>query len=467
MQVQDTSVKVESYAQQELNQDTGYKQELNRALSLKDLIIYGLITMLPIAPIQVYGTIAKGSLGMVPLVYLVGIITMMFTAFSYRPMSQEFQISGSTYSYVQRGLNPHLGFLTGWLIVIDYLLVPSLLTLFASIWMNSIVPAIPVFLWVITFVAINTFINARGITLAAKTNSIFLVFEMIAVLLFIVFAIKFVFIDGNGMGGFSLAPIFQADVIDLGFIATATSIAVFGFLGFDVISTLSEEAKNPSRNIGRATILALLIIGIIFMAQTYMASLAHPNFEDLDVDMAFFDIAREIGGNFLYYLFLIVGVFAVGIANALVVQSAISRVLYSMSRDKVIPFSGVLSKVHPKYKTPFNATIFVGIITIIIALFGSVEEVLKLVNFGALTSFMMLNLTVFVYFFIKKKRRDVKGTFKYLVMPLVGLSILTYVWSGLGTPTYIVGFSWLFIGVVIGFIKSKGYKEVPTTMKGL
>src|SRR5690606_15061638 len=114
-------------------------------------------------------------------------------------------------------------------------------------------------------------------------------------------------------------------------------------------------------------------------------------------------------------LFLIVGIFAVGIANALVVQSAISRVLYSMSRDKVIPFSGVLSKVHPKYKTPFNATIFVGIITIIIALFGSVEEVLKLVNFGALTSFMMLNLTVFVYFFIKKKRRDVKGTFKYLV----------------------------------------------------
>lgn len=141
--------------------------------------------------------------------------------------------------------------------------------------------------------------------------------------------------------------------------------------------------------------------------------------------------------------------------------------LHVIFRDNVIPFSGILSKVHPKYQTPFNATIFAGSITIIIALFGSIEVVLKLVNFGALTSFMILNLTVFIYFFFKKKKRDIKSTFKYLVLTLVGFKFLTRVWSGLGTPTYIVGFSWLLIGIVVGFVKSKGYKEIPTNIKDL
>lgn len=443
---------------------TGYKQELKRALTLKDLIVYGLIIILPIAPAQIYGLIALESFGMVPLVYLVGLVCMMFTAFSYHSMSKEFPIVGSTYSFVQRGLNPHIGFIAGWLIIIDYILVPSLLTGFAGVWMNSLIPAIPVFGWILLFIAFNTFVTSRGIQLTAKTNILFLIFELFAVVLFLGFAIKYVFIDGNGAGSFSLGPIFQAEKIDFEFIATATSIAVFGFLGFDAISTLSEEVKDPSRNIGRATIITLLLIGIIFMSQSYMASLAHPEYKNLDVDMAFFDIAKEVGGNFLYYLFLIVGVGAVGIANALGVQSAISRVLYSMSRDQVIPFSGILGKIHPVYKTPFNATIFVGIFTAIVAIMGSLESILKLVNFGALTSYMLLNVTVFIYFFIKKKERGIKSIVWYVLFPLIGFAVIGFVWSGFDKMTFIFGFSWMLIGVIIGAIKSKGYKELPPTL---
>lgn len=445
----------------------GYKQELKRALTMKDLVVYGLITMLPIAPIQVYGMLAHESSGMVPLVYLVGIVAMVFTALSYSQMSKEFPIAGSVYSYVQRGVNPHVGFATGWLIAVDYIMGPALLASFSAMWLNSIFPAIPTYLLILLFLFINTFINARGISLTARTNLVFLILELSVLAVFIACTIKFVFVDGHGTGGFSLAPLIQPDKVNLEFLASAASIAVLGFLGFDVISTLSEEVKEPRRTVGRATVFSLVAIGMIFMVQTYLASLAHPNYQDLDPDMAYFDIAREVGGDLLYYLFIIIAVAAVGIANALAIQSAIARIIYSMSRDNLLPFAGILGKIHPVYKTPFNATIFVGIVSFFVALFVSIETIIKLVNFGALTSFMMLNLTVIIYFIFKKKQRDLKGLLLYGLLPLLGFSIIFFVWSGFDTMTYVVGGSWLAAGVILGAVKSKGYREVPPTMRDL
>lgn len=443
----------------------GYKQELHRGLTLKDLIIYGLITMLPIAPIEVYGLVAQASMGMVPFVYMIGIVAMVFTALSYNTMSKEFPISGSVYSYVQRGLNPHVGFVTGWLIMIDYIMCPALLTGFSALWLNPIIPSVPNYLIILVFTIINTAIIARGITLTAIANRIFLVMELVILALFIILAVKYVFIDGHGAGGFSMAPLFQADKIDLGFLATATSIAVLGFLGFDVISTLSEEVKNPVKTVGRATVSSLLIIGLLFIAQTYVAALAHPDYENLDPDMAMFDIAREIGGDWLYYTFIIVGVLAVGIANALAIQSAISRIIYSMSRDKLLPFSGVLGKIHPRYKTPFNATVFVGLVTLVVGVTVSIESIVQLLNFGALTSFLLLNITVFVYFLVKKRKRGLRAYLKYGLLPALGFSIIAFVWSGFDSRTFMVGFVWMFIGIILGAIKSKGYREVPPTLK--
>ena len=446
---------------------TEYKQELSRVLTFKDLLVYGMVFMVPIAPMGVYGFVSNASFGMVPLVYLVGIIAMAFTALSYSQMSKEFPVAGSVYSYVQRGLNPHIGFLTGWLILIDYILVPALLYSFAGLWLNSSLPAVPIFLWVVIFVLFNTVINSRGVNLAARTNFILLGIVIVALLIFIGFAVKFVFIDGLGTGGLSLAPLFQAERLDIGFVATAASIAVLSFLGFDGISTLSEETKNPRQTVGRATLAALIILGLIFMIQTYMAALVHPNYAGLDPDMGFFDIAREAGGDFLYYMLIIVNILAVGVANALAAQSAISRILYSMSRDKLLPASSFLAKIHPKYKTPFNATIFVGILSVVVALTLSIETIIKFVNFGALTAFMILNVAVFVHFYIRKKQRGVAGFFKYLLSPLLGFSIIGFVWSGFDASTLIVGFSWLFIGVIVGAVKSKGYKQVPAVLENI
>lgn len=445
----------------------GYQQELNRVLTFKDLLIYGMIFMVPIAPMGVYGIVSKQSFGMVPLVYLVGIIAMVFTALSYSKMSREFPIAGSVYAYVQRGLNPHIGFLAGWMILVDYILAPALLYAFSGLWLHSLVPSIPSFVWVLIFVAFNTIVNGRGVQLAAKANFILLGIEVLALLIFIGYAAKFVFVDGYGTGGFSMAPLFQSEHINLGFIATATSIAVLSFLGFDGISTLAEETKNPQKTVGRATVTALIVLGLIFMVQTYMAALVHPDYKNLNPDMGFFDIAKQAGGNFLYYLLIVVNVMAAGIANALAAQSAISRILYSMSRDKLLPGSSFFGKIHPKYKTPFNATLFVGILSVLVANLLSIETIIKFVNFGALTSFMLLNITVFAYFFVKKKQRGLSGFIKYFLFPFIGFGIIAYVWSGFDKMTFVVGFSWLVIGIIVGAIKSKGYKEVPAALSDL
>jgi amino acid transporter len=279
--------------------------------------------------------------------------------------------------------------------------------------------------------------------------------------------LKFVLVDGGGTGALSLDPIYQPENVNLNFIAAAASIAVLSFLGFDGISTLAEETHRPERTVGNATIAALIILGLIFVTQTYVAALVHPNYRNLDPELAFFQIGRDAGGPFLYYLLLVVNVIAAGIANALAAQVAIARILYSVSRDDMLPASGFLSRIHPRYRTPFNATLFVGVVTLAAALIFAVDTITKFVNFGALTAFMMLNISVFVYFVVKRGRRSGSDLVKYLLFPLLGFAIIAYVWSGFDRNTFIFGFSWLALGIIIGAIKTRGFRRKPRVVENL
>ncbi|SMC89699.1 APC family permease [Sporomusa malonica] len=445
----------------------GYQQELKRTLSLKDLTIYGIIFMAPLAPMQVYGMVAQESIGMSCLVYLIGVIAMLFTAYSYSHMSKEFPISGSVYSYIQRALNPHLGFIAGWIILADYILAPALLYLMTSVWMTGIFPNIPSVVWAFVFIAINTLINIRGITLTAKTNLVMLYMQLATLLVLLIIGIKYVFIDGNGAGGFTLDPFFRADNFSPDLLAKAASIAVLGFLGFDGISTLSEEAKDPTKTIGKATILSIIIIGILFMFQAYIAHLIHPDYQTLNPEMGFFDLAKEAGGSAFYVLLIIINVVAIGIAVNLNLQAATSRILYSMSRDNLLPFSSLFKEIHPQYQTPVRATFLSAGISAITVLTLSIETVLRFVNFGAVTSFMLLNLSVFLYFYVIKKKRSGKALLSYLIMPLIGFLIVGYVWTGFDETTFTAGAAWVVIGIIIGAVKSKRYKEVPPSLKAL
>ena len=437
----------------------GYKQELKRVLSTWDLVVYGLLFMVIIAPHSIFGYVNLDSMGMAPLVYMVGFAAMMFTAFSYVQMSRRFPIAGSVYSYVQRGINPHVGFIAGWLILLDYIFIPSLLYVIVGEWCIALVPGLPMWIWIAIFIVVNTLINVKGIESTARVDFVFFIVEIGIVLIIVIGGLKYVLGDGGGAGALTMTPIYQSEHVNLAFIATACSIACLNFLGFDGISTLAEESDKPERSVGRAIIISLLVIGLVFFLQTYVVCLIEPDYTKYNPATALFDACAVAIGEWFRIVLLVVNILAVGIANTLNAQAACSRVLYSMGRDKLLPT--VLSRIHPKFKTPHISLILIGVLSMICALLFSVPQLARLVNFGAITSFVMLNISVIWFFYGKEKRRSGKDLLNFMIFPLCGIFILCYVWSGFEWQTQAVGAAWLAIGLAIGFVKSKGYKEIP------
>ncbi|MEE0706456.1 MAG: APC family permease [Adlercreutzia sp.] len=446
----------------------GYKQELRRGLGLWDVVLYGVLFMVIIAPHSIWGLVQQDSLGMSTLVYIVGFVAIFFTALSYVRMSNRFPIAGSVYSYVQRGINPHVGFISGWLILLDYCITPALLYVMVANWGTMLVPGSPWYLWVIVFVIFNTFVNIRGISMTRGIDLIIFIVEILAVIAFIALGTNFI-LGGGGAGEFNADPLWQPGKVDAHFLAAGISIAALNFLGFDGISTLAEETNRPEKNIGRGILIALGIIIVCFVAQTYIASLVQPDWQSWSpehAENAWFYGCQLVGGDLFMNLMLIINIVAIGIANIMNAQLAASRLLYSMGRDKVIP--AVFGKVHPKYQTPWVGAIFIGAVALVLSLILTMADLATLVNFGALASFIMLNFAVFWFFFVReKKRRTVGDWVKYVVCPWLGIIILGYVFTGFDIMTYALGVSWFVIGFIICAVKSKGFKEVPEAFKNL
>lgn len=446
----------------------GYKQELRRGMGLWDVVLYGVLFMVIIAPHSIWGLVQQDALGMSTLVYIVGFIAIFFTALSYVRMSNKFPIAGSVYSYVQRGINPHVGFISGWLILLDYCITPALLYVMVANWGTMLVPNSPWYLWVIVFVVFNTFVNIRGISMTRGIDFIIFAVEILAVIAFIALGCNFI-MGGGGAGEFNADPLWQPGKVDAHFLAAGISIAALNFLGFDGISTLAEETNEPQKNIGRGILIALGLIIVCFVAQTYIASLVQPDWQSWSpehAENAWFYGCEMIGGELFRNIMLIINIVAIGIANIMNAQLAASRLLYSMGRDKVIP--SIFGKVHPKYQTPWVGALFIGAVALVLSLVLTMADLATLVNFGALASFIMLNFAVFWYFFIKEKKRYSFGNIvKYLICPWLGILILGYVFTGFDVMTYALGVTWFIIGFIICAVKSKGFKEVPDAFKNL
>jgi amino acid transporter len=443
----------------------GYEQELHRTLKLRHVVLYGVLFMVLIAPQSIFGEIQVASHGMTPLVYIVGFIAISFTALSYYRMSSRFPIAGSVYAYVQRGMNPHVGFIAGWLILMDYLFVPALLYTMVANWGVELIPGSPWYLWVVVFLIFNTFVNVRGIHMTASVDWVIFVVEILALIAFIYLGFKYV-LNGGGYGYLAVEPLWTKGEVTPQFVATAVSIACLSFLGFDGMSTLAEETEHPEKNIGKGIIIALCAIVGVFVLQCYVAALIQPDWANTDMATGFFDSAELAGGPVFRKILLVVNIVAIGIANIMNAQTATARMLYGMGRDGVIP--RIFGKVHPKYKTPWASAIFVGAGSLIVVLVLSMSQLVRLVNFGALSSFILLNFAVFLFFFVKEKKRNTFGEIvAYLICPWCGIGILIFVFTGFDTMTYIIGICWLVAGLIIGAVQSKGYKEVPEAFKNL
>lgn len=430
----------------------GYKQELQRSLSMTDLLIYGLIFMVPIAPFGIFGSVFEGSGGMVALTYAIGAVAMMFTANSYAQMSQAFPMAGSVYTYAGRGLAPWVGFLSGWAILLDYLLVPGLLYLVASVAMNSIFSAVPIWLWLVLFVVLNTAVNYMGISMTAKVNRIMLVAELLVLAVFLVIGIVAV-AQGKG-NGFSFDAFFNSDTFSISLVLGAVSIAVLSFLGFDGISMLAEENRDQARSIGRAMVLALILAAALFIAQTWVASMLVPNPTGLIANgdpagTAFYDAAAVGGGAWLAWLCAFATAIAWGFANSLVAQAATSRLLFAMARDRQLP--SFLAKVHPTHKVPVNATLMVAGVSLVLGLYmasrdDGISLLSTLINFGAMTAFLVLHVTVINHFI---RRCGSKDYLRHLVYPVIGFAILAFVVINAKVAAQVLAFIWIVIGVIV------------------
>jgi amino acid transporter len=430
----------------------GYHQELKRSLSFTDLLVYGLIFMVPIAPFGIFGSVFQASGGMIALAYVIGMLAMGFTAASYSQMSRAFPMAGSVYTYAGRGIAQPVGFIAGWMILLDYVLVPGLLYLIASVAMNSIWSAVPIWVWLIGFVVLNTVVNYLGIEFTARVNKIMLIAELIVLAIFLVIGV--VALAGGEGRGFDLSPIYDSDTFSLKLVFGAVSIAVLSFLGFDGISTLAEENRESARSIGKAMIAALALAGVLFIVQTWIAALLVPNPDKLISEgdaggTAFYDAAQVAGGHWLYVLTAVATAIAWGFANSLVAQAATSRLLFAMARDHQLP--GFLAKVHPVRRVPVNATLVVAAISLALGLYMNSRDdgitlLSTLVNFGALTAFLLLHVSVVWHFIGRRKSHDY---WRHLAVPVIGFGILLYVIINAQVAAQRLGFVWLAVGVAI------------------
>lgn len=428
----------------------GYEQELKRSLSLADLMIYGLVFMVPIAPFAIFGVVFNGSKGMVPLTYVIGLVAMLFTALSYREMSRAFPIAGSVYSYAGRGINDKVGFLAGWAILLDYLLVPTLLYVVSAAALNSLVPGVPQWIWVVGFVVLNTVVNYLGIESTARLNRLFLLGELVVLAMFVLFGVAAI-ASGKHGAHFSLDPLLEPHLVTPGLIFGALSIAVLSFLGFDGISTLSEEVKDGDRRlVGRATVLSLCAVALLFIIQTYVACLLVPgqaSFADGDAtNSAFYDVAGIAAGGWLKTVVAVASALAAGVANSMVAQAATSRLLFSMARDRKLP--AFLAHVHPTRKIPERAVLLVSALSLILGLtfVGQVDLLSSLVNFGALFSFLLLHVSVFVHFVLRNGSRRWN---LHVVAPALGFAIIAYVLFNADSRAKIGGMIWLAVGALL------------------
>lgn len=424
----------------------GYRQELKRSLRLRDLLVFGLIFIAPIAPFGIFGVVFKASHGMVPFVYIVGLVAMLFTALSYMAMSEVFPVAGSVYNYASRSIGEAAGFFAGWTILLDYLLVPTLAYVGCAIALHAASPQIPKSVAVVLFLSFSTVINYLGIEASARANLVMLIMQGIILAVFIVAGLRAV---GQGVAGahFSISPLFDPSRMTPTVVFSALSLAVLSFLGFDAISTLAEETRGGPSVVGRATILSLCVTAALFVAQTYVASLfvlGRTTFAPgEETESAFFNIAATIGGGPLKFLATVPGAVVSGVAGALTAQSATARLLFGMARDRKLP--QFLAYVSPKHQVPSRAIFLVAAITLALGLLlvNQLELLTSMVNFGALTGFLCVHLSVVVHFIVRQKSRR---WIRHLVVPVFGFIIVAYVLVNVASLAKIAGLLWLGLG---------------------
>lgn len=444
--------------------------QFRRTLKLSDLIFYGIVLIQPIAPIPLYGVAQKLSDGHFVTIILIAGLAMLITAVSYGRMAALYPTAGSAYTYVGKGLNPHLGFLAGWAMILDYLLQPLINTVWISTALHERsayfhIPQIPFVIWALIIAGIMTALNLAGVKASATANKVLLAVMSVVVVYFIVAAIRFLY-GGQGWAGlFSIQPIFDPKTFNSHKILTATSFAALTYVGFDGVTTLAEDVENPKRNVLLAVVLTCVIAGVFSGLEAYLGARVWPDWQSFpNLETAFMDICARAGGLILSWsmaFVLIVAAFGSGLTGTL----GAARLLFGMGRDNVLPkkFFGQLT---PGTSTPTNNILLIGglsfVGSVMLNYIGSAyEHAGELMNFGAFLAFMGVNFACFWQFSMRRREGAPMNLVRDALLPLVGFLFCGLIWVNLNNIAKTVGGIWFAIGILYVGYKTNWFRSAP------
>jgi len=433
---------------------------LKRVLTQWDLILYGIVLIMPIAPVPLFGVVQKLSDGHAVTTILLSMFAMLLTAFSYGRMAAVYPSAGSAYTFVGYGLNPHLGFLAGWAMFLDYLIVPLICTVYGALTVQRLVPEVPYVVLAAAFAGTMTLINLRGIRTTARTNFVLATIMSAVILVFIALALRLLFHLQGWHGVFSTEPFYNPATFRVSSIARGTSVAALTYIGFEGITTLAEDALNPRRNVLRATVSVCLFTGLFGGLQIYLAQRVWPDWHTFpNLETAFMDVTHVVGGIFLFQALAFVLILA-NLGSGLSGQAGLSRLLFGMGRDNVIP-RRFFAYLDPKRNTPSLNIIMIGVIAFLGAIVLNYERAAELINFGAFLAFMGVNAAALREFYLAPSARASRRLFRDAVAPVLGIIFCFAIWVSLATPAKILGGCWFVAGIIYDAVKTRGFKDSP------
>jgi putrescine importer len=421
---------------------------LRKSLSLYQVVYMGLAWMTPMIYFSIYGIAYENAHGMLTQAYLLAFIAIFFTAYSYGVMSKVFPTSGSAYTYTKKSIHPYLGFLVGWALLLDYFFSPIIACLTFGIYLHAQFPSIPAYMWIIGLNIVLGFINIIGIKFSANISKLFVWIQIVFIAVFCFFLFR----NLSGAGEIHpLQPFLQTDV-PFSTILAGASIICFSFLGFDTVTTMAEETVNSEKTIPKAIMIIIIVASILYLVPSFLTQLVYPQLTFVNIDSAGFEIVKLVGGAALSSVFLtvlILAIFTQGLSSV----TSVSRLLFVLGRDNVLP-KRVFAFLHPKFNTPVINIVIVSVVSLL-ALVISLDNAVKFVNFGALTAFFFVNVSVIAQKYKKERLRSPKQTFLYLVLPLLGAGFIGYLLSLLDKDALWMGVTWLIAGIVYHLIQKR------------
>jgi putrescine importer len=436
---------------------SGGPARLRRVLSLWDLIFYGVVAVTPSAPATVFGLAEVRSHGHVVLTILAAMIAMVLTAISYGRMAALYPSAGSAYTYVSHGIHPFAGFVAGWAMLLDYLLIPLFCVIYGSLSLERAFPALPYIACTVLFAGGITYLNIRGIRSTARANQVLLLLMFSVLGWFIVAAVRAIVIR-DGVGGlFVPTAIINPSTFDFRAVASATSFAALTYLGFDAVTTLAEDVANPRRSVMLAAVSVCAFTGVFGGLLVYLAHLVWPDYHTFkNIETAFIDVTGKAGGLALLEATAVMLVLA-NIGAGLTSQVGAARLLLGMGRDRVVP-EKIFARLHPVRNTPDAGILITGILALIGAQFMSYELTAELLNFGAFLGFMGVNAAVVWKFWFRNAPQERKFILD-LLAPTGGFIFCAIIWIGLSNPAKIAGSVWLCVGLAVVALRTRGFRE--------